>query len=175
VFFDALVIEYRYEPEGYDLDEAGWYLPDFHLPNLGVWIEIKPDISTRQGNTKTYRLFAREIGPIIRFVGLPSVAWNGTLYCQDACESGGGDYEIAAGFAYCHICKRFVISLSDNDRRFLNGERQLLTPEWKPFGLCCSNDMHRHKHTAGELRDLRKHAKQARFEHGQVGAPDNWA
>ena len=41
VFYDALGIPYAYEPEGFDLDEAGWYLPDFYLPTLDVWIEIK--------------------------------------------------------------------------------------------------------------------------------------
>jgi len=30
VFFDTLGIEYRYEPEGFDLDGI-WYLPDFFL------------------------------------------------------------------------------------------------------------------------------------------------
>lgn len=34
VFFDQLKIPWRYEPEGYDLGEQGWYLPDFLLyPN----------------------------------------------------------------------------------------------------------------------------------------------
>ena len=42
VFFDALGVEWVYEPEGYDLGEAGWYLPDFWLPRLDTWIEIKP-------------------------------------------------------------------------------------------------------------------------------------
>lgn len=48
VFFDALGIKWEYEPEGYDLGEAGWYLPDFWLPlptivypNAGYFIEIK--------------------------------------------------------------------------------------------------------------------------------------
>ena len=31
VFFDALQIPYRYEPEGFDLNGL-WYLPDFYLP-----------------------------------------------------------------------------------------------------------------------------------------------
>ncbi len=52
VFFDAMGIDYDYEPEGYDLGDAGWYLPDFwlpikdtnhpHYPNAGYFIEIKP-------------------------------------------------------------------------------------------------------------------------------------
>lgn len=40
MFFDTLGIEYRYEPEGFDL-ACGWYLPDFYLPEQKYWIEIK--------------------------------------------------------------------------------------------------------------------------------------
>ena len=45
VFFDALGIEWEYEPEGFDLGEAGWYLPDFWIgwgTEDSYWIEIKP-------------------------------------------------------------------------------------------------------------------------------------
>lgn len=60
VFFDTLGVEYKYEPEGFDLggcvllDHFGeniieytlgddhWYLPDFYLPGQQCWIEIKP-------------------------------------------------------------------------------------------------------------------------------------
>lgn len=52
VFFEALSIPYLYEPEGFDLEEAGRYLPDFFLPGIpsrnwpvdqkGIWVEIKP-------------------------------------------------------------------------------------------------------------------------------------
>ncbi|MEK4501196.1 hypothetical protein [Bacillus sp. FSL R12-0069] len=31
VFFDTLGIEWKYENEGYDLGELGWYLPDFEI------------------------------------------------------------------------------------------------------------------------------------------------
>lgn len=48
LFFDKLGIAWEYEKEGYDLGEAGWYLPDFWLPlptikypNAGYFIEIK--------------------------------------------------------------------------------------------------------------------------------------
>jgi hypothetical protein len=39
VFFDALEMEWKYEPEGY-VTAVGGYLPDFYLPEQG-WIEIK--------------------------------------------------------------------------------------------------------------------------------------
>jgi hypothetical protein len=41
VFFDALGVQWEYEPEGFDLGEAGYYLPDFWLPDLDCWIEVK--------------------------------------------------------------------------------------------------------------------------------------
>ena len=40
-FFDALGIRWEYEKEGYDLGEAGWYLPDFWLPGQQCFVEIK--------------------------------------------------------------------------------------------------------------------------------------
>ncbi len=42
VFFDAFGFEYSYEPEGFDLGEAGYYLPDFYLPSIRSYVEIKP-------------------------------------------------------------------------------------------------------------------------------------
>lgn len=41
VFFDALDIPWEYEKEGYDLGEAGWYLPDFWLPQQQCFFETK--------------------------------------------------------------------------------------------------------------------------------------
>ena len=41
VFFDALSIEWEYEKEGYDLGVDGCYLPDFWLPQVSMWAEVK--------------------------------------------------------------------------------------------------------------------------------------
>lgn len=37
VFFDTIGIEYQYEPE-----DGTRYLPDFYLPKLNLWVEVKP-------------------------------------------------------------------------------------------------------------------------------------
>lgn len=42
VFFDELGIPWTYESEGYVLSGGLCYLPDFRIPTLGGWIEIKP-------------------------------------------------------------------------------------------------------------------------------------
>lgn len=43
VFFDSYSVEYEYELEGYNLGHGICYLPDFYLPKLGVYVEIKPE------------------------------------------------------------------------------------------------------------------------------------
>ena len=47
VFFDSLFIRHEYEPEWMEV-EAGMkvvsYKPDFYLPDLNLWVEIKPQI-----------------------------------------------------------------------------------------------------------------------------------
>ena len=51
VFFDALGLQWEYEPEGYDLGEAGWYLPDFKIffgeNRSYAWFEVKGKKATR--------------------------------------------------------------------------------------------------------------------------------
>lgn len=40
VFFDHLDTPWEYEPQGLDLP-SGRYLPDFWLPDMGIWAEVK--------------------------------------------------------------------------------------------------------------------------------------
>lgn len=41
--FDSLGILWQYEPQPpFNLGAAGWYLPDFYLPDLAMYVEIKP-------------------------------------------------------------------------------------------------------------------------------------
>jgi hypothetical protein len=47
VFFDALGLRWEYEPEGF-VTSAGWYLPDFYLPQMDLWVEVKPDMADRK-------------------------------------------------------------------------------------------------------------------------------
>jgi hypothetical protein len=42
VFFDTLGVRWEYEPEGFTLP-SGNYLPDFRLPGLNMFAEIKPE------------------------------------------------------------------------------------------------------------------------------------
>lgn len=42
VFLSVLGVKYEYEHEGYVLSNGDWYLPDFWLPELDCFVEIKP-------------------------------------------------------------------------------------------------------------------------------------
>lgn len=41
VFFQTLGIKWEYEPQGFELPSGEAYLPDFHLPELDLWVEVK--------------------------------------------------------------------------------------------------------------------------------------
>lgn len=68
VCFDTLGIEYRYEPEGFDL-KGIWYLPDFFLPKQQCWIEVKPDIPTNDEREKAIRLCLATQQPVVLLGG----------------------------------------------------------------------------------------------------------
>lgn len=61
VFFDTMRIEWRYEPEGFEMSDGTRYLPDFYLPRFDIYVEIKPPVITFQDACKMGR-FAYESG-----------------------------------------------------------------------------------------------------------------
>lgn len=73
VFFDAAGIKYEYEPQGFEMDDGTRYLPDFYLPELDVYAEVKGD---RPGVKKDVERYAKMItwgGPIKALVILSDI------------------------------------------------------------------------------------------------------
>ena len=67
VFFDAAGIDYRYEPEGFELTDGTRYLPDFFLPAIGIYAEVKGS-----------HLIEADVKRLERFVyDLSDDYWNG--------------------------------------------------------------------------------------------------
>jgi hypothetical protein len=88
VFFDALELRWEYEAEGYELPDGTRYLPDFLLPELGIFIEIKGTSPTRE-EVERAEAIGYEVRALVLFHGPPG-AHPGTLYCVDSSGHGGG-------------------------------------------------------------------------------------
>jgi len=75
VFFDALGIKWEYEPEGFEYQEENEtfrYLPDFYLPELSAWAEIKPDTPDDYNRRKHLAFVLNEQSNLfINLVGTP--------------------------------------------------------------------------------------------------------
>lgn len=71
VYFDKLNIKYLYEDEGYLLSDGQKYLPDFHIKNTKIFIEIKPDNYNWEDDLK-HDLFSEDMDCfVIVHAGLP--------------------------------------------------------------------------------------------------------
>ena len=152
VFFDALGIEWEYEAEGYDLGPLGYYLPDFYLPQIGCFGEVKPGRFSREEWAKCVALPK----PCILFDGPPKEkiyygtapqAWN------DSDDQGlpvdGYDYYCS----YAGNLDNLESSVNKGRGRYVVGK-----------------DNYNREKTRAAIAA----ARQARFEHGQVGAPTDW-
>lgn len=60
VFFDAMGIEWEYEPQGYLLENGSTYLPDFYLPYFNVYAEVKGGEWLSDGDASRLKQFALE-------------------------------------------------------------------------------------------------------------------
>lgn len=85
VFFDQLHIEYQYESEGYVLENGLCYLPDFYLPSLGVYVEIKPafNILSREDILKIDAFRLGENNNLLLIIGSPT---NQAMYLINRCN-----------------------------------------------------------------------------------------
>lgn len=139
IFFTALALPFVYEPEGYDLGAAGWYLPDFWLPLVSMWAEVKPQPFDETERHRCAEL-ARQSGfPCLLLVGVPAIRpyWavlpTGELV----------DYAISNYHSCPQHEHRFFASLGfdEQDERFAI--------------------------MFGDMEEAAKAAKAVRFEHGE--------
>lgn len=196
VFFDSAGIEWKYEPEGFrrwlssDADGESFisYLPDFYLPDTNTWVEVK-------GSDELLRKDAERIWHMLEH-GSPVPGLD------DSAEEGSsrgllilGDIPRAQWGLTVHtliqqnstsLCLReacFIASASGGHLAALP-----LLPDWVHSllglnGICLMGGpaelttQSRHIQTRASWKRVisaYEAAKQARFEHGQVGAPAHW-
>lgn len=88
VAFDALGIKWDYEPEGFNVC-GRTYLPDFFLPALSTYVEVKPNAEVAGEYDRLFEDFCERVGPILVLVEVPFENF-GRLYSMDTtCSTGG--------------------------------------------------------------------------------------
>lgn len=159
IFFDTLGIRFEYEPEGFELDNVGRYLPDFWLPDLNVWVEIKREGGQDEGWEKCWEL-AKQSGKNVLFVlGNP---WPNEYKIIDFKPSmiveQAHDQIIEGEWAECRRCDGFWVTQHGESAYSL---------------LCtCAPDLWKeplYGEDAPRLMKAYKTARSARFEHGEKG------
>ena len=72
VLFEHLDLSFEYEPEGFDLGDGVWYLPDFCIDG-SLWIEIKPPLTNGEGIEKAEKF--------VMATGMPlAICWGSPWY-----------------------------------------------------------------------------------------------
>ena len=144
VFFDHMGVRWEYEPEGYELSDGLWYLPDFYLPEYKCWVEVKPDRVPDSDLTKPETL-ARDIGQLVLIAAGAPHEWHGFRVF------GNHDYSCLSDRHYCALAPRGEIRFNDD-------------PRWQD---CAGTTFPENHHSA--FLDAVRAANSARFEHGRKG------
>lgn len=164
VFFDHLGMLYEYEPEGYEVGGT-WYLPDFWLPTLYCWLEVKAAKPTQEEVQKA-QLLGEVTGHNV------VIAWqNGGIgeavmpLDWDQWHKAGDGYYLAwpfgdnfFQFCFCDSCGAIGLEYEGRSDRM----------KCKKNG--CPKSWHGDKgRTAEHPRLVAAYtaARQARFEHGE--------
>lgn len=100
VFFDTIGLEWEYEPEAYTDGETS-YLPDFWMPGIGMFFEVKPnyigsDAEFQVATKKAKMLASGSHRTLVMSYGPPSDGYNLVLFPTD-CECEWGKVLVECG------------------------------------------------------------------------------
>jgi hypothetical protein len=118
VFFDDLGIKYEYELEGFSLPSGG-YLPDFYLPQFGIFVEVKPFENIPEPDLRKIIEFAStQDNPPLLIVGTPTnenmYLLEGTSWIDEMHELEGQAFEefrkalFSELSCWCRVCFGFI-------------------------------------------------------------------
>lgn len=163
VFFDAIGIRYEYEMEGFQMEDGTEYLPDFYLPDLDIWIEVK-GIMTGVDQHKidmfrkslTHPSYLLVVGPIPPETA-DTLRWvYNTFPGAEYFEMGGANN--SWDFPYlpcvCPVCGKVGFEFDGRGGRVCSH----------------SDDDKGYSYDHPRIREAYKKARSARFEHGENGA-----
>lgn len=174
VFFDAAGIDYQYEPDGFELDNNDWYLPDFYLPWFKCYVEIKPSSLTsdedEEAKRKLEELFNLH-GDCCAMICKGDPLDDGIEVIVNEADEGGGSsnlwlhswFVMGGWYHGCSGGKRHIdivldYETSKDEAEFFSGNYNCL-PSVQAISYC--------EDYRSDLDYAMKAARQARFEHGE--------
>jgi hypothetical protein len=176
VFFDALGLEWEYEPEGFDLGDAGWYLPDFRVTsgNITHWYEVKPFSGADDGKLGVLLEMIQSLSPTMgrvlsgdpfSFLMAVDSPINPGL---NVCPRCGGILNPSAGRRVddgwsCHACDEDTPCGGDNGDEIGFGGAVCFPHK----GVIQIRDVDSFADHTGVCLQAAKKARSARFEHGE--------
>jgi hypothetical protein len=152
VFFDAMGIIWEYEKEGFDLGNGIRYLPDFWLPQVNLWAEVKPKPLTGIDKAKVILLFEQSGYGVLELIGPPDFIEYEVPEPLSELYDGGSD--LAEYFQYPYSLVSAYL--------FTEHPRFFAQSCWTRDDAECFGS---------DYIDAVVAARQARFEHGECGAP----
>lgn len=200
VAYTVLGVPFEYEKEGYDLGEAGFYLPDFWLPQQKCWVEIKGQKPTADEEARCYALARASGHPVILFpCTIPAIDDEMNLRCpSDGCDGAylfrpDGGWDNLYRWCVCTTCGVVGITFDGRSdrlpcKRCYHCDHLMRSDDYRypviADGRCpthgdarddgCPLSKHGDKgYTPGHTKIARAFdaARSARFEHGESGAP----
>lgn len=97
VYFDSIGIEWEYEIEGFEFKDGTKYLPDFWLPQVNMWAEVKAKELNKKESDKVRKLAETTQHEVLILIGMPKeeayevINTNG-LYDYNCVLSGYHNY-----------------------------------------------------------------------------------
>lgn len=198
VAYTKLDVPFEYEKEGFDLGSAGYYLPDFWMPQQKCWIEIKGQKPTKEEEERCAALASASGYPVILFpCTIPEIEDEANLRCpSDGCDGAylfrpDGGWDNYYRWCVCMTCGAMGIEFDGRSDRLPckrcyhcdHVARGVNYPAMND-GKCpvhgdkpnqgCPLSRHGDKgYTPGHQKIARAFdaARSARFEHGESGEP----
>jgi len=143
VFFENIGIKYKYETEGFDFGNGHRYLPDFWLPQVNLWAEVKACNPTADEVLSVIQLVERTGNGCLFLIDEPDVQTYFALELSRMPDASIGDLQPVEYILFSRYLERehrFYCSPGDG----LDGYEE-------------------------EIKAAVHAARSARFEHGESG------
>jgi hypothetical protein len=149
VYLDDIGVRWLYEYEGFEFSNGKRYLPDFFLPELDVYLEIKRyGVASTEEQDKCAWLAEGTHRRVLLACGLPKFGnWDD---CGMTCFfESPGSVDTDYFFCECPVCKAVGIEFSGFGDRVCGDDHGDLPRQ--------------HTHTRNRFVEAAKHAEQKRF------------